>query len=62
MTGMVYCWYAGIKLIFWKPINIGLNGGGEEIRTLDPNVANVVLSQLSYAPTRRLAARFPQKK
>ena len=25
-------------------------GGGEEIRTLDPNVANVVLSQLSYAP------------
>jgi hypothetical protein len=26
-------------------------GGGEEIRTPDPNVANVVLSQLSYTPT-----------
>ena len=26
-------------------------GGGKGIRTLDPNVANVVLSQLSYAPT-----------
>ena len=26
-------------------------GGGDGIRTHDPNVANVVLSQLSYAPT-----------
>jgi hypothetical protein len=25
-------------------------GGGKEIRTLDPSVANAVLSQLSYAP------------
>ena len=29
------------------------NGGAEGIRTLDPHVANVVLSQLSYCP------RFP---
>jgi hypothetical protein len=28
------------------------NGGAEGIRTLDPHVANVVLSQLSYCPTR----------
>src|SRR5579864_9000122 len=27
-------------------------GGAEGIRTLDPHVANVVLSQLSYCPTR----------
>ena len=27
------------------------NGGAEGIRTLDPHVANVVLSQLSYRPT-----------
>jgi hypothetical protein len=27
------------------------NGGAEGIRTLDPHVANVVLSQLSYCPT-----------
>jgi hypothetical protein len=26
------------------------NGGAEGIRTLDPHVANVVLSQLSYCP------------
>ena len=26
-------------------------GGGEEDRTPDPHVANVVLSQLSYSPT-----------
>ena len=26
------------------------NGGAEEIRTLDPHVANVVLYQLSYRP------------
>jgi hypothetical protein len=26
-------------------------GGGKGIRTLDPSVANAVLSQLSYAPT-----------
>src|ERR1700724_2543363 len=28
------------------------DGGAEGIRTLDPHVANVVLSQLSYCPTR----------
>ncbi len=28
-------------------------GGGKGIRTLDPSVANAVLSQLSYAPTKR---------
>src|SRR5690606_34285470 len=28
------------------------NGGAEGIRTLDPHVANVVLSQLSYRPIR----------
>ncbi len=28
------------------------NGGAEGIRTLDPHVANVVLSQLSYCPTK----------
>lgn len=27
------------------------SGGAEGIRTLDPHVANVVLSQLSYCPT-----------
>ena len=27
-----------------------LNGGEEEIRTLDPHVANVMLYQLSYFP------------
>ena len=42
-------------------------GGAEGIRTLDPHVANVVLSQLSYRPTecgRRilLAARWPSKR
>src|SRR5262249_52320655 len=31
---------------------VGLDGGAEGIRTLDPHVANVVLSQLSYCPTR----------
>ena len=30
-----------------------LSGGGKGIRTLDPSVANAVLSQLSYAPTKR---------
>ena len=30
---------------------IGDTGGGKGIRTLDPSVANAVLSQLSYAPT-----------
>jgi hypothetical protein len=34
-------------------------GGGKGIRTLDPNVANVVLSQLSYAPTgEKLVTRY----
>src|SRR5947199_3298277 len=28
-----------------------MNGGAEGTRTLDPHVANVVLSQLSYCPT-----------
>ena len=27
-----------------------VNGGEEEIRTLDPHVANVMLYQLSYFP------------
>ena len=30
------------------------DGGAEGIRTLDPHVANVVLSQLSYRPLARL--------
>ena len=29
----------------------GIYGGGKGIRTIDPSVANAVLSQLSYAPT-----------
>ena len=29
-----------------------LSGGDEGIRTLGPHVANVMLSQLSYIPTR----------
>ena len=33
-----------------KKINNNLNGGEEEIRTLDPHVANVMLYQLSYFP------------
>src|SRR5947199_2005706 len=32
-----------------------MNGGAEGTRTLDPHVANVVLSQLSYCPTVREA-------
>ena len=32
------------------------NGGEEEIRTLDPHVANVMLYQLSYFPIRGNAA------
>jgi hypothetical protein len=37
-----------------KPCAVGIKrkgGGGEEDRTPDPHVANVVLSQLSYSPT-----------
>jgi hypothetical protein len=30
-------------------------GGGKGIRTLDPSVANAVLSQLSYAPTKAVS-------
>ena len=30
-----------------------VNGGAEEIRTLDPHVANVVLYQLSYRPIKK---------
>ena len=34
-----------------KPLFVFLpNGGEEEIRTLDPHVANVMLYQLSYFP------------
>ncbi len=33
-----------------RPLLAKKNGGGEGIRTPDPNVANVVLSQLSYTP------------
>jgi hypothetical protein len=29
-----------------------ISGGGKGIRTLDPSVANAVLSQLNYAPTK----------
>ena len=33
------------------PIHVAdRNGGAEEVRTPDPHVANVVLSQLSYRP------------
>ena len=32
------------------PVRTSKNGGAEGIRTLDPHVANVVLSQLSYCP------------
>lgn len=34
-----------------------LSGGDEGIRTLGPHVANVMLSQLSYIPTRHGAQR-----
>lgn len=34
---------------------IEFRGGDEGIRTLDPHVANVVLSQLSYIPTNMCA-------
>ncbi len=34
-----------------------LSGGDEGIRTLGPHVANVMLSQLSYIPTRYGAQR-----
>ena len=38
----------------WRPKSIQMkdigNGGAEGVRTLDPHVANVVLSQLSYRP------------
>ena len=32
------------------------NGGREGIRTLDPRIANAVLSQLSYSPLAVIAA------
>ena len=35
--------------LFCRP-NAFLDGGEEEIRTLDPHVANVMLYQLSYFP------------
>jgi hypothetical protein len=31
------------------------NGGADRDRTGDPNVANVVLSQLSYSPTENVS-------
>ena len=34
------------------------NGGEEEIRTLDPHVANVMLYQLSYFPIRENSAYY----
>ena len=41
-----------ILSIGWQKIRgDNSNGGGKGIRTLDPSVANAVLSQLSYAPT-----------
>ena len=41
------------------------NGGEEEIRTLDPHVANVMLYQLSYFPIskkRRVLYQIPVRK
>jgi hypothetical protein len=38
-----------------KCLSEGSKSGAEGIRTLDPHVANVVLSQLSYCPTVREA-------
>ncbi len=35
--------------------NRNKSGGGKGIRTLDPSVANAVLSQLSYAPTQAVS-------
>ena len=32
---------------------VALDGGEEEIRTLDPHVANVMLYQLSYFPMQK---------
>ena len=44
--------YAGFFERFSRSLDSeGLDGGAEGIRTLDPHVANVVLSQLSYCPT-----------
>jgi hypothetical protein len=34
-----------------QSLNVGLNGGGDRGRTGDPQLAKLVLSQLSYAPT-----------
>ena len=34
------------------PSLFGFHGGDEGIRTLGPHVANVMLSQLSYIPTK----------
>lgn len=34
------------------------NGGEEEIRTLDPHVANVMLYQLSYFPFAKNGAKY----
>ena len=36
---------------------LGLRGGDDGIRTHDPHVANVMLSQLSYIPTRSALSR-----
>src|SRR5215203_7132502 len=40
-----------------------VDGGAEGIRTLDPHVANVVLSQLSYCPIAgaRIVLRRPRR-
>src|SRR4030042_5163364 len=50
-----YFWMIRIEQILsigWQKIRgDNSNGGGKGIRTLDPSVANAVLSQLSYAPT-----------
>lgn len=34
-----------------SPLTCGKRGGDDGIRTHDPHVANVMLSQLSYIPT-----------
>ena len=35
-----------------NPLTCGKRGGDDGIRTHDPHVANVMLSQLSYIPTK----------
>ena len=61
-----YFWMIRIEQILsigWQKIRgDNSNGGGKGIRTLDPSVANAVLSQLSYAPTEAFSDQHSEKK